>query len=40
MSFGEASRRLRKVIADSIANGGTIPDSFVRQVFDEGRPPP
>jgi hypothetical protein len=33
MSFGEAERRLRKLIADSIAAGGTIPQSFT-EVFD------
>jgi hypothetical protein len=33
MSFGEAERRLRKLIADSIAAGGTIPKSFT-EVFD------
>jgi hypothetical protein len=33
MSFGEAERRLRRVIADSIAAGGTIPQSFT-EVFD------
>jgi hypothetical protein len=33
MSFTEAERRLRKLIADSIAAGGTIPQSFT-EVFD------
>jgi hypothetical protein len=33
MNFGEAERRLRKLIADSIADGGTIPRSFT-EVFD------
>jgi hypothetical protein len=33
MSFTEAERRLRKLIADSIAAGGTIPQSFTA-VFD------
>jgi hypothetical protein len=33
MSFGEAERRLRKLIADSVAAGGTIPQSFT-EVFD------
>ena len=33
MGFGEAERRLRKLIADSIADGGTIPQSFT-EVFD------
>ena len=33
MNFGEAERRLRKLIADSIADGGTIPQSFT-EVFD------
>jgi hypothetical protein len=33
LSFGEAERRLRKLIADSIADGGTIPQSFT-EVFD------
>ena len=32
MNFGEAERRLRKLIADSIADGGTIPQSFT-EVF-------
>jgi hypothetical protein len=35
MSFGEAERRLRKVVADAVASGGTIPQSFVSQVFDQ-----
>jgi hypothetical protein len=34
MGFGEAERRLRKLIADSIADGGTIPQSFT-EVFDQ-----
>jgi hypothetical protein len=29
MSFGEAERRLRKVVAEAVAAGGTIPQSFV-----------
>jgi hypothetical protein len=33
MSFTEAERKLRKLIADSIAAGGTIPQSFTA-VFD------
>ena len=33
MGFGEAERRLRKLIADSIARGGTIPQSFTA-IFD------
>lgn len=33
LSFGEAERRLRKLLADSIVAGGTIPQSFT-EVFD------
>jgi hypothetical protein len=33
MGFGEAERKLRKLMPDSIAAGGTIPQSFT-EVFD------
>ena len=33
MSYSEALRRLRKVVADSVAHGGAISGSFVDQVF-------
>jgi hypothetical protein len=29
--------KLRKVIADAVAKGGTIPKSFIAAVFDEAR---
>jgi hypothetical protein len=38
ISYSEALRKLRSVIAGSMARGGVIPASFIASVFDE-RPP-
>jgi hypothetical protein len=35
MSYSEALRRLRKVVADAVAKDGMIPQSFVTAVFDD-----
>ena len=35
ISYSEALRKLRKVIAKSVANGGEIPPSFIVAAFDE-----
>jgi hypothetical protein len=37
MSYSEAQRRLRQVIADAVAKNGKIPRSFIIAVFEDSR---
>jgi hypothetical protein len=37
MGYSEALRRLRATVAESVAKDGTIPKSFIAEVFDETR---